>query len=88
MLSSHESGPLWRQNRNNVVVRHMDKRVNPADRERWLASKKDWKDVPGGAETWIGKKVIGIGGYGIIGLYRSLGMEVRMLRERNWKEMN
>lgn len=66
MESPTQQRRLW-QNRDGRTRRGLEDSLAPELQDLWLESNKNWKY--GLNELWKGKKVLGMGGYGLVGLW-------------------
>ena len=48
-----------------------NRHISPRRQEAWLERLRAWRDLQG---SWKGLKVLGAGGYGIVGLFKHLGI--------------
>ncbi|KAH8812135.1 hypothetical protein F5884DRAFT_303896 [Xylogone sp. PMI_703] len=77
VLASGGVHPFWKHPVDGRTLRKgFEKRMTPSQQEKWLQSSASWPDTP--ASEWKGVKVLGLGGYGLVGLWKYLGSDPNM----------
>ncbi|RFU34910.1 hypothetical protein B7463_g1376, partial [Scytalidium lignicola] len=73
-VSSDKVHPFWKNPLDGNSLRGgIDRRMTELQQIKWLKSSANWPDIE--ADDWRGIKVLGMGGYGLVGLWKYIGSD-------------